>query len=220
MAELYHTTTGSNINFKKEMNRENREITVKTTNSGFFSMMLCYRNTHAQNIYTESKPGGRPVDVFSAMCGLAGFVRILRHAGIALLFHPSVDFGDGAGLDIGKRRLVRDIFQFVRIFGRAVQLLGGPVHVSLDEIISIGIVPGVAYPRCPVRIVQLSFARPDGISGAFGNIVMRAVRICVCLTFGFPVRFSSIFLKGIVRNILYPVVVDLSFNESEARPTA
>jgi len=59
MVELYHTTTGGNINFKKEMNRENLEIAVKTTNGGFFSMMPCYGNTHAQNGYIELKPGGR-----------------------------------------------------------------------------------------------------------------------------------------------------------------
>jgi len=60
--------------------------------------------------------------MFSAACGLDGFVGVLRIAGIALLFHPAVEFGTEACLDIGKLRVVREIFQFVRVFGRVVKL--------------------------------------------------------------------------------------------------
>ena len=76
------------------------------------------------------------------------------------------------------------------------------MHVSLDEVVGVRIVPGVAYPGRPVGVVQFSFARPshkvffdidfvgrqvsdiavltvadcpDGVSGAFGNIVVHAV---------------------------------------------
>jgi hypothetical protein len=120
MAELYHTTTGGNINFKKEMNRENHEIAVKTTNGGFLSMMPCYSNTHAQKDHIELKHGGRPVHVFSAMCGFDGLVGVLRSTGIALLFHPAVEFGTEAGFDIGMCRIVHEISLFVRVFVRVV----------------------------------------------------------------------------------------------------
>ena len=100
-------------------------------------MMPCYGNTHSQNGYIESKPGGRDVYVFSATCGLDGFMSVLRGAGIALLFHPAVELGAEAGLDIGKRRVLSEIFQFVRIFGRVVKLLGGPVHVLLANAVQV-----------------------------------------------------------------------------------
>lgn len=92
------------------MNSEKHEITVKTTHDGLPSMMPTTKIRTLQNIYIESRAGGRPIHVFPATSGLDGFVGVLRRAGIALLFHPAVKFGAEAGLDIGKGRIGREIF--------------------------------------------------------------------------------------------------------------
>jgi len=98
--------------------------------------------------------------VFSPACGLYCFVSVLRDAGIALLLQPAVELGAEARLDLGGGRVGGEIIELVGVFGRVVQLLGRAVSVAFDKVVRIRIVPGVPYPGCPVRVVQLALSRP------------------------------------------------------------
>ena len=135
------------------MKSENHEITVKTTHDGLLSMIPTTEIRTLQNVYVESKTGGRPVHVFSATSGLDGFMSVLRSTGIALLFHPAIEFDAEVGLYVGKCLVIREIFQFVRVFGSVIQLLSGSARISLDQVVGVTIGPGFSHPRGPVRIV-------------------------------------------------------------------